>query len=98
MLAAVSSLAVLLGVLSMPYGYYTLLRCVLCLAAALGFAAARRRDDQPWRWAYGAHAVLYNPVLPVHLGAKSLWILVNAGTLVVLWVGAVRFRGALSSR
>ena len=96
--AVVSTVAVALGVLEMPYGFYMLLRAMLCLAAAVGFAAARRRGDLPWTWAYGALAVLYNPVLPVHLGAKGLWILVNVGTLIVLWAGAIRFRGVMSAR
>jgi hypothetical protein len=97
-LAAVATATVVLGLLDMPYGFYMLLRSVLCLTAAVGFAAARRRDDLPWSWAYGALTVLYNPVLPVHLGAKGLWILVNAGTAMVLWIGAMRFRGVLSAR
>lgn len=97
-LVAASTVAVALGLLDMPYGFYTLLRCTICFAAAVGFAAARRRGDLPWTWTYGALAVLYNPVLPVHLGAKGLWILVNVGTLIVLWVGAVRFRGVVSAR
>jgi len=97
-LATVATAAVVLGLLDMPYGFYMLLRGLLCLAAAFGFAAARRRGDLPWSWAYGALAVLYNPVLPVHLGAKDLWILVNVGTLLVLWVGAIRFRGVLSTQ
>jgi hypothetical protein len=97
-LATVATAAVVLGLLNMPYGFYMLLRATLCLTAAVGFAAARRKGDLPWTWAYGALAVLYNPVLPVHLGAKGLWILLNAGTLIVLWVGARRFRGVLSTQ
>jgi uncharacterized protein DUF6804 len=96
-LSVLATSMVVLGLVDMPYGFYTLLRVILCLTAAVGFAAARRRDDLPWTWAYGALAVLYNPVLPVHLGAKGLWILVNAGTLVVYWVGAMRFRGVMSA-
>jgi len=96
--ATVSTVAVALGILDMPYGFYMLLRAMLCLAAVVGFVAARRRGDMPWTFAYGTLAVLYNPILPVHLGAKGLWILVNLGTLIVVWVGAARFRGVMSAR
>ena len=77
----------------MPFGYYTLLRVVLCLAGAVGVAAARRRDDHLWVWVYGALVVLYNPVLPLKLGAKSLWISLNVISLTCVLFGAIRFRG-----
>lgn len=96
LLASASTAVVGLGLLNMPYGYYTLLRVVLCLASAVGFAAARRRDDHLWLWVYGALVVLYNPVLPLKLGTKSLWIGLNIVSLASLWLGAVRFRGVMS--
>jgi hypothetical protein len=96
-LATVATAAVLLGLLHMPYGFYMLLRSVLCLTAAVGFAAARQNKSLPWTWTYGAVAIFYNPLLPVHLGEKSLWILLDLGTLIPLWAGAKRFRGVLSA-
>jgi hypothetical protein len=95
-LAVAATCAVGIGLLDMPYGFYTLLRAVLCLATAVGFAAARRRGDSAWSWVYGALVILYNPVLPVHLGVKSLWVSVNLLTLIFVWAGALRFRGAMS--
>ena len=95
-LAVACTIAVGLGLLDMPFGFYTLLRVVLCLASVAGFAAARRRDDHMWLWVYGVLVVLYNPVLPLKLGDKSLWIGLNIVSLGCLWFGAVRFRGALS--
>lgn len=96
-LAVACTLAVGLGLLDMPFGFYTLLRVVLCLASAVGFVAARRRGDYLWLWVYGVLVVLYNPVFPVHLGAKSLWIGVNLLTLLCVWLGALRFRGAMAT-
>ncbi len=97
-MAVLASAAVGLGLLRMSYGYYTLLRIVLCLAGATGFAAARRSGDAAWPWIYGVTVVLYNPLLPVHLGSKSLWIGVNWITLIAVWAGAVRFRGRLGKQ
>lgn len=96
-LAAACTIAVGLGVLSMPFGYYTLLRIVLCVTGAVGFAAARRSADSLWPWIYGVAVVVYNPVLPIHLGAKQFWIALNIATLIVFWAGAVRFRGRLAT-
>lgn len=95
--AVASTIAVALGILPMPFGYYALLRVVLCMTGAVGFVAARRVENTVWPWVYGVLVVLYNPVLPVHLGSKPLWVFVNLATLGVVWVGAPRFRGRLSA-
>ena len=76
----------------MPFGYYTLLRAVLCFASAVGLAAARRRNDYLWLWVYGTLVVFYNPVFPLKLGNKSLWIGLNVVSLTCQWLGAFRFR------
>jgi hypothetical protein len=97
-LAVVSTAAVALGFFGMPYGYYALLRVVVCLTGAVGFAAARKAGDVSWPWVYGVVAVLYNPLFPVHLGGKAVWSAVNVATVVVLWLGATRFRGARTTQ
>ena len=80
----------------MPFGYYTLLRAVFCLTGAVGLAASRRTQGRAWPWVYAILAILYNPILPVRLGARMIWIMLNLASLVFVWIGAVRFRGALA--
>lgn len=95
-LAVACTCAVGVGLFDMPFGYYTLLRVVLCLASAVGVAAARKRADPLWSWVYAALAVIYNPIFPLKLGSKSLWIGLNVLTLIFVWTGASRFRGVMS--
>lgn len=96
--ALVSTVAVVVGFFGMPYGYYALLRVVVCLTGAVGFAAARKAGDSLWPWVYGVTAVLYNPLFSVHLGGKAIWVAVNVATVVVLWLGATLFRGVLTTQ
>jgi hypothetical protein len=96
-LAAASTVAIALGLLRMPFGYYTLLRVVLCLTSAVGVAAAHRRADLVWLWVYAALVVIYNPILPLKLGSKDIWIGLNLVSLVCIWAGVRRFRGAMKS-
>ena len=81
-----------LGLLDMPYGYYMLIRVVTCGAAAW-FAFELQDTDQPGT-VFGliGMAILYNPVLPVHLGDKGIWAVVNLLTLVFLWKVTARSR------
>ncbi len=91
-LLGVGTVGVLIGLGAMPYGYYLLLRLVLCgIALYLLFGAGLRLID--WqRWTLGAVAVLYNPLLPIRLGDKGLWTIVNVATLVLF--GVVSFSRA----
>lgn len=93
-LVLVSTLAVLLAMLDMPWSYYRLLRVVLCLTGVVGFVAARRAGLEPWMWFHGVAAVLYNPVLPVELGEKALWTVLNLVTVVGGWRSLAAFEGA----
>lgn len=58
----------------MPYGYFMLLRVVVCvvmtLSATVLFKAAGR---EPWAWGCVALAVLFNPVVKIHLGRELWW-------------------------
>lgn len=76
---------VLIGLADMPYGYYTLLRLVLCGSAILLLLASFESANAIVTWTFGAIAVLYNPILPIHLGDKSIWVVLNLITIFVFW-------------
>lgn len=64
-------------------GYYMLLRVITC--AVCTYSAAKFKTE--WtRWIFGVFAVLYNPVLPVHLGNEDLWSIINLTTVVYMWI------------
>lgn len=67
---------------SNPYSYYVLLRIVCC--ACFGWLAiqAKARDLNGWMWAFVGLAVVYNPVLRVHM-TRDFWSVVNVATIVV---------------
>ena|ERR1035437_4205668 len=87
----VSTLFVAIGLLKLPYSFYMLLRVALFVTAAIGVARAREERHSGWLWLYAIFAILYNPFLPVRLGDKSLWVLLNVVTIVLYWVGLFRF-------
>ena len=68
-----------------PYGYYVLLR--ICICGATAFLAyrqwSRRGRFDGWVVVLGVVAVLYNPLIPVHL-TKMLWTFINLGTAGLL--------------
>jgi len=79
------TLAVVVGFFKLPYGYYIVVRTTICIAAAYGFSLALQQRSDRWMWVYGVASVLYNPVFPVRLGSKELWVILNVLALLVFW-------------
>ena len=56
-----------------PYGYYTLLRFVVC-GSAVYIAVVSYEWKQIWAcWVFGIIAFLFNPLIPIHLD-RDLWM------------------------
>ena len=83
-LITIAAVAVALGLLPMPYGYYMLLRLFLC-GVSLYFLTRPRGVRDAEKWVLGGLAVLHNPIAPVALGSKLLWSVVNIATVVFFW-------------
>ena len=82
-----------------PYGYYNLLRFCVCGAAAFLAYQQWTHDDAASKWVVilVAIALLYNPLLPIHL-TREIWTVLNIGTSLV-FVGHLRsLRLLLSER
>lgn len=69
-----------IGLLPMPYGYYFLSRLVVFVCAIYFAIQLNSQNDTTLVWVFGFFALLYNPVIPIHLGSKGLWIVVNLVT------------------
>lgn len=72
-----------LGAAPLPYAYYSLLRSVACAVFALTAFTAFQRGSKTLPWLYGALALLFNPIVKVHL-PKELWAGVDVGSGLLL--------------
>ena len=73
LIPAIVAALMLLGALGhWPYGYYQLLRLVTC-GAAVWVAVVAYGWRKLWAtWLFGFIAVLFNPLIPIHL-SRELW-------------------------
>ncbi len=72
-----------IGLAPMPYGYYTLLKLVVCGCSIYYAYHLHEKGDKTFVWVFGFFAVLYNPVIPIYLYEKQIWTIVNVITAAV---------------
>jgi len=63
-----------------PYGYYILLRWVCCAVFAYLAYYTLKQEKRGWTWVLGITAVVYNPILRVHL-TRDIWSVINLITI-----------------
>lgn len=66
-----------------PYGYYIILRIVICAIFLHLVARAFKMEKDLWVWIFGVMAAIYNPIIRVHL-TRDLWSVINVLTIIVL--------------
>jgi hypothetical protein len=79
----VASALLALGAAPLPYGYYTLLRLVACAVFAFAAYISFTRKARVLPYVFGLLAVLFNPIVKVHL-PKDVWIVIDLVSAVLL--------------
>jgi hypothetical protein len=71
-LCIISGVMAFIAIFSWPYGYYQLLRVVLCITSVIVAYGFYKAQLGGWPMAFGAIAILFNPVFPIYL-VRSSW-------------------------
>ncbi len=76
--AIIAAVMLLAAVAPLPYGYYQFLRWVIC-GISIFIAVEAYNWGKKWAaWLFGPIAVLFNPLIPIHL-TKEIWQLIDLG-------------------
>lgn len=75
----------------LPYGYFTLLRVTVCGAAAFSAFNLFERKVEGMAWACVVIAVLFNPLIKIHLG-RDMWWFADGVAAVLMGMAAARLR------
>jgi hypothetical protein len=79
----VPAVALAIALFPLPYGYYTLLRVVVCLAAIVIAADSHNKPNAgAWPLAFIALAIIFNPIIPLHLG-RTVWLPVDIAAALI---------------
>ena len=74
--AQATAVLLLIAVLPLPHGYYSLLRYVVCTMGFWGVVIGLRGKRYGWVVVMGGLSVLFNPISPVHL-SKGVWVILD---------------------
>jgi len=74
-----------------PYGYYVLLRWVVALSAIFLVWIAYNLKKTFWFFLMGIVAILFNPIIPIHLG-KETWVIIDLIVAVFFLVSIFKIK------
>jgi hypothetical protein len=80
-----------LGAAPLPYGYYTFLRLFACGVFAMAAYASYSRKHRVLPYVFGGLALLFNPLVKVHL-PKEVWAAVDLASAGFLLATAKHVR------
>ena len=91
----VPAVILIVAVFPLPYGYYTFTRIITCLACAvLAYSAYQSRPPAfSWSAAFVLLAVLFNPVIPIHL-TRGVWMGLDVGAAAIILAHFTLVRGS----
>lgn len=74
-----------------PYGFFTLLRLVVFGTTVYLSWLAYKSERQSWIWIFGFIALVFNPLIPLHLG-RGLWKVIDLLVGVFLFISIFAFK------
>jgi len=81
----ISSVMLLVAILPLPYGFYTLLRIVVTASAAFAAYYFFEENDTQSGIIFALIALLFNPLIPIHLD-KAIWMPIDIGTAIYMYL------------
>lgn len=82
----IASVSLLISVIpDLPYGYYQLLRWLVCGSSCYGALLAHEKNKQYWKWFFVCQAILFNPILPIHL-ERNVWLPIDIASSIIFAV------------
>jgi hypothetical protein len=71
------------GCFEMPIGYYTFLRIIVTLGAVLILLKEIQNDVNLLGISFLFIAVVFNPIVPIHLHQKAMWMPIDIATAIL---------------
>jgi len=87
----ISAVMLLIAILPLPYGYYTLLRWVVCISAVFSAWVSKELEKKSWLVLMAIIALLFNPIAPIHLD-KGTWVVIDFIVAILFFVSITKIK------
>jgi len=84
-LRIIAAIFLFVAIGNFPYSYYIILRFIICGVSICGIWYAYKVRKFLWLWVFSAIAVLFNPIIPIHL-KKEAWIIVDLAVIIIFLI------------
>ena len=91
-LLLITSGMLFLSIVDLPIGYYTFLRFLVTIGAVIIVISEVQNGINFWVFAFGAIAIMFNPLMPVYLGDKSAWIPIDIIAAILFSIKALTLK------
>jgi len=77
----------------LPYGYFTLLRFIVCITSGYIAYNAYNINKYFWVYSFGFLTILFNPIIPIHL-SRDMWVVIDflAGLFMIVSIFKLKFK------
>lgn len=82
----------LTAIARLPIGYYTFLRVAVTLCCVIVIIDQLKKSNAFWLIAFIAIGLVFNPVLPVYLYKKSLWMPIDFVAAIAFIVYGLKYK------
>ncbi len=73
-LLLIVAISLLLAFAPLPIGYYTFLRILVTISSVIIITNEIKIGSTIWSILFGITALIFNPIIPIYLYQKSLWM------------------------
>lgn len=87
-LKIVIAFCLLLGILSLPIGYYTYLRIAVSIAALIIIIQNYKQGFSIWNMLFVLLVILFNPIFPIYFNNKEIWIIIDFAAALIFGISA----------
>ena len=86
-----ASVLLFISLLKLPMGYYTFLKIVVCGISCFAVYKYYLEDDgiSFKTIIFGIIALIFNPIIPIYLGKKQIWSVIDISTAVIFLVSII---------
>ncbi len=74
----------LIGLLPLNTGYYTLVRCVVFVFGIAAFLSLDKKLEKE-KWIFLLSTIIYNPIFSIYFGTRLIWYPINILVLFFFW-------------